>query len=74
PVLLPEDKKGFEKFGLDGKINLLFLLGVVLVVLASGLSPMGVLVEIYGVPVEGQNLLRDILLLCIAGLSWRYTD
>ncbi|MBB5143664.1 Na+/H+ antiporter NhaD/arsenite permease-like protein [Desulfovibrio intestinalis] len=74
PVLLSEDDKATEKFGLDGKINLLFLLGVVLIVLASGLCPLGVLVEIYGVPVEGQNLLRDILLLCIAGLSWRYTD
>ena len=74
PVLLSEDDKATEKFGLDGKINLLFLLGVVLIVLASGLCPLGVLVEIYGVPVEGQNLLRDILLLCVAGLSWRYTD
>lgn len=74
PVPPSEDKNSTEKLGLDGKINLLFLLGVVLAVLASGLWPMGVLVELYGVPIEGQNLLRDVLLLCIAGLSLRFTD
>ena len=35
---------------------------------------MGVLVELYGVPIRGQNLLRDVLLLCIGGLSLRFTD
>lgn len=74
PVPAPAPAKPDEKLGLDGKINLLFLLVVVLVVLASGLLPMGVFIEIYGVPVEGQNLLRDVLLLCLAGLSLRFTD
>jgi Na+/H+ antiporter NhaD/arsenite permease-like protein len=73
PRPAPEDRGNGEKLGLDGKINLLFLLGVVLVVLASGLCPLGVLCEGYGVPVEGQNLLRDVLLLCLAGLSLRFT-
>ncbi|SDF73542.1 sodium:proton antiporter [Desulfovibrio legallii] len=73
PRPAPEDRGNGEKLGLDGKINLLFLLGVVLVVLASGLCPLGVLFEVYGVPVEGQNLLRDVLLLCLAGLSLRFT-
>ncbi|WP_300882659.1 sodium:proton antiporter [uncultured Desulfovibrio sp.] len=44
-----------EKLGLDGKINLLFLLGVVMAVLASGMAPLGTWIEVYGVPVEGQN-------------------
>ena len=63
-----------EKLGLDGKINLLFLLGVVLAVLASGMLPLGTWIEVFGVPVEGQNLLRDIVLLCLAGLSWKFTS
>ena len=63
-----------EKLGLDGKINLLFLLGVVLAVLASGMLPLGTWIEVFGVPVEGQNLLRDIVLLCLASLSWKFTS
>ncbi len=71
----PHDPKAVEeKLGLDGKINLLFLLGVVLAVLASGMMPLGVWLEVYGVSVEGQNLLRDIVLLCLAGLSWKFTS
>lgn len=73
PQPAPADRGNGEKLGLDGKINLLFLLGVVLVVLASGLCPLGELFTVYGVPVEGQNLLRDVLLLCLAGLSLRFT-
>lgn len=64
-----------EKLGLEGSVNLLFLLGVVGAVLASGMvkfeEPW---INIYGVPVEGQNLMRDIVLLCIAGLSWKFTS
>ena len=63
-----------EKLGLDGKINLLFLLGVVVAVLLSGLYPLGELVSVFGVPVEGQNLLRDVTLLCLAGLSLKFTS
>ena len=57
-----------EKLGLDGKINLLFLLGVVLAVLLSGLFPLGTVATIGGVPLEAQNVLRDAALLVIAGL------
>lgn len=63
-----------EKLGLDGKINLLFLLGVVLAVLLSGLFPLGTIATVGGVPLEAQNVLRDTALLCIAGLSLRYTS
>ena len=58
-----------EKLGLDGKINLLFLLGGVLAVLASGMLPLGTWIEVFGVPVEGQNLLRDIVLLSLIGVQ-----
>lgn len=63
-----------EKIGLEGVINFVFLAGVVAVVLASGMINLGTWMEIYGVPVEGQNLMRDICLLILAGLSWKYTS
>ncbi|MBD5539129.1 MAG: sodium:proton antiporter [Desulfovibrio sp.] len=63
-----------EKLGLEGSVNLLFLLGVVLAVLCSGMVNLGTWIEVYGVPVEGQNLLRDLALLCLAGLSWKFTS
>ena len=62
-----------EKLGLDGSINLLFLLGIVLCVLVSGMIDLGQVISIHGVGIDGQNLLRDILLLCLAGLSWKFT-
>ncbi|MDR2573599.1 MAG: sodium:proton antiporter [Desulfovibrio sp.] len=63
-----------EKFGLDGKVNLFFLGGIVAVVLASGLMQTGEVFSVYSVGVEGQNLMRDLLLLGIAGLSWKFTE
>ncbi len=63
-----------ERLGLEGSVNLLFLLGIVGAVLASGMVNLGTWIEVYGVPVEGQNLLRDIALLCLAGLSWKFTS
>ncbi|HZF60209.1 MAG TPA: sodium:proton antiporter [Desulfovibrio sp.] len=63
-----------EKLGLDGKINLLFLLGVVTAVLLSGLFPLGTIATVGGVPLEAQNVLRDAGLLCLAWLSMRYTS
>ena len=62
-----------EKLGLDGKINLLFLLGVVLAVLLSGLYPLGTVANIGGVPLEAQNVLRGTALLGLAWLSLRHT-
>lgn len=44
-----------EKLGLDGKINLLFLLGVVLAVLLSGLFPLGTIATVGGVPLEAKT-------------------
>lgn len=63
-----------EKLGLDGKINLLFLLGIVLAVLLSGLYPLGTVANIGGVPLEAQNVLRDAALLVLAWLSLRHTS
>ena len=63
-----------EKLGIDGSVNFIFLFGIVLAVLLSGLFPLGTLVNIYGVPIEGENLLRDLTLLCMAGLSLKFTS
>ncbi len=64
-----------EKLGLDGKINLIFLAGLVLCVLMSGLPAfnMGEVINVYGTPLQGQNILRDVLLLVVAGLSLKFT-
>ena len=59
-----------EKLGLDGKINLLLLAGVVSAVLMSGTwQPAAKPVTLYGIELEWQNIARDLILLAIAGLS-----
>ena len=68
-----KDESG-EKFGLDGKINLLLLACIVISVLASGILDFGIWVSVLGVELAGQNILRDLCLLLIAALSWQLTD
>ncbi|HJA79884.1 sodium:proton antiporter [uncultured Desulfovibrio sp.] len=72
PAVDPDAPK--EKLGLDGSINLFFLLLIVGAVLVSGLLQLGPAITIYGVTMEGQNLLQVISLLAIAGLSWAFTS
>lgn len=63
-----------EKLGLEGKVNLLLLGGVVAAVLMSGLWNSGVNFDIYHVHMSLQNIVRDILLLGIAFLSMKLTS
>jgi Na+/H+ antiporter NhaD/arsenite permease-like protein len=70
PPTPPEDD---PKLRIEGKINLLLLVGIVLSVLMSGVWNPGVSFEIYHVEVGLQSLARDVLLLLIAGLSWWLT-
>ena len=63
-----------EKLGLEGEINLLLLVGIIAAVLMSGMWDPDIQINIYHVHVELQNLLRDLLLLGIAGLSLHLTD
>ena len=58
---------------IKGKINLLLILGVVLAVLMSGTYDFG-LFHISTIELKVQNILRDILLLLLAFLSWKKTD
>ena len=70
----PKSENSNEKLGLDGTINLLFLLGIIVAVLLSGMFPLGKAFSVYGVELEWQNILRDLALLIIAGLSWKFTS
>lgn len=62
-----------ERLGLDGKVNLLLLVGVVAAVLFSGIWKPGVEFTVYGVHMELQNVARDAALLLIAWVSLRLT-
>ena len=71
-----ETGKEGERLGLEGSVNLLLLAGVVLFVLYSGFAadlpaPLGTeaYFMIYGVDIKIANLIRDLGLLGLAGLS-----
>lgn len=66
--------EGGEKLGLEGKVNILLLGGVVGAVLLSGVWKPGIAITIYHVPWELQNIVRDALLLGIAYVSWNLTS
>ncbi|MDR0238740.1 MAG: sodium:proton antiporter [Deltaproteobacteria bacterium] len=71
----PPVTKNDEKFGFEGKINLLLLAGVVSAVLMSGTwQPAARPITIYGIELEWQNMARDAILLLIAGLSLKLTS
>ena len=62
-----------NRLGIEGGINFLLLLGVIACVLMSGFWKPDIGFSIFGIPVELQNVVRDVLLLAIAGLSWKIT-
>jgi len=65
---------GDEKLGIEGGINILLLAGVVGAVLLSGLWKPGIGFDVYHVHIDVQNLVRDLLLLSLAVLSWQITS
>lgn len=69
----PEATQNEPGFRVEGKVNILLLLGVVLAVLMSGVWHPGLGFTLYHVEMELQNVLRDVLLLTIALLSWWLT-
>ncbi|MDR2696111.1 MAG: sodium:proton antiporter [Deltaproteobacteria bacterium] len=71
----PAADNAAEKLGLEGKVNLLLLAGIVSAVLMSGLwQPDARPISLYGIELEWQNIARDIILLAIAGLSLKLTS
>ncbi|MBU0723404.1 MAG: sodium:proton antiporter [Alphaproteobacteria bacterium] len=69
-----DEFKEQEKLGLEGKVNFLLLGGIVAAVLMSGVWKPGISIDVFYVPVELQNLARDLLLIGIALLSVKLTD
>jgi len=71
---IPKETTDIKTIEITGKINFLFLLGVISAVLLSGFWNPGYPVHIYGhVTMELQNIVRDLLLLLITYLSIRFT-
>ena len=70
----PPGANSGEKLGIDGKVNFILLAGIVLSVLMSGMWHPGTTFHVYEVELELQNLVRDALLLVIAGLSLKLTS
>ena len=63
-----------EALGFSGNINFLLLAGVVASVLMSGVWKPGIYIDVYHIHWELQNIVRDLLLVSIAYLSWKLTD
>ncbi|MBL8522696.1 MAG: sodium:proton antiporter [Betaproteobacteria bacterium] len=61
------------RVGIEGGVNFVLLGAVIACVLLSGFWKPGVSFSIFGIAVELQNVVRDVLLLAIAGLSWKIT-
>ena len=68
----PQDSE--ESLGVEGGINILLLGAVMGTVLMSGIWQPGVTFEIFYVPLELQNIARDILLLVIVFVSLKLTS
>jgi len=71
--LTAADDRAEGKLRIDGAYNFVLLAGIVGAVLMSGLWQPEAGVSLLGVEVELQNLVRDLLLLLLAGLSWVLT-
>ena len=72
--VLPQDPTpDTKKFGIDGGINFLPLLAVVALVLMSGTWKPGIVFDVFGTPVELQQLARDAGLIVVTLVSLAIT-
>ncbi len=71
---VPTEGREQEPLGIEGAHNLLLLGGVLAAVLMSGLWHPQVAVEVHHVEIELQNLVRDLVLLAIAFISFKATS
>lgn len=71
--LLPRDPTPDRPTRIYGKFNFVLLAAVVGAVLLSGLWKPGVSFAVLGTELELQNLVRDVLMLLIAGVSLKFT-
>lgn len=58
---------------LYGKVNIALLGGVILAILMSASWKPGIVFDVHGIQVELQNLVRDVILLALAGISLKLT-
>ncbi|MBP7064966.1 sodium:proton antiporter [Ferrovibrio sp.] len=72
--ITPADPTPDSPIGMQGGVNLVLLIAVVLAVLMSGTWKPGVSFNLFGIAVELQNLARDAALLFITGLSLKLTE
>ncbi len=71
--ITPSDPSPDSPIGMEGGINLVLLVAIILAVLMSGMWKPGVTLSVFGIAVELQNLARDLLLLVITELSLKLT-
>ncbi len=72
----PPDEDGAEaqeRLGLEGKVNLLLLLGVVGAVLLQGVWNSGIAFDVYHVPIKLESLVSQAIMIAIASLSLQLT-
>jgi Na+/H+ antiporter NhaD/arsenite permease-like protein len=72
-VAVQTERPKRETLTIEGFPNLVLLAGIIGAVLMSGVWRPGVAVTVYHVPLEGQGLMRDALLLLITFLSLKVT-
>ena len=64
-----------KKLGIEGGFNFLLILVVIFSVLISGTwKPNISIPSIFGLHLEFQNILRDVILLLVSIVSWRFTS
>ena len=71
--IMPVDPTPESRIWFEGKANFILLAVVVILVLMSGFWKPGIGFIVLGTPVELQNLLRDLLLLAVIGVSLKIT-
>jgi Na+/H+ antiporter NhaD/arsenite permease-like protein len=70
----PKGSGSGERLGIDGLVNFPLLACIVGAVLLSGMWNPQVGCTLYEIHLELQNIVRDLLLLCVAGVSWLLTS
>ncbi|MCA0305166.1 MAG: sodium:proton antiporter [Proteobacteria bacterium] len=70
---LPRDPTPDSPLRIEGGVNIVLMLAVVGAVLASGTWKPGITFTVFHVPLELQNVLRDLALVGLTGLSLRLT-
>ncbi len=70
-----KESSGDEKIDIDGSFNFILIAGVIGAVLMSGFwKPKIEIPALLGIHLEIQNICRDLILLILAGISWKFTQ